>query len=301
MRGCYGSPVERCADRPPKSQAAAPVRDLAARRGRPYTSPMPSDSDAVSAGRHLVAVALDGLGLEPRDAFATLHELGIAGVQWPATRSGLRPRDLDASGRRDLQSTLRRHELSLSGVDLWIPSEHFGDPGRVDRAVAAVEESVRFAAEFGRCPVSLRLPGSGPEGAARDESVFAAIGVIAERHGVPIADHAVPIVKRESIAMGLDPVAWLAAGHDPAAVAIEHAGEIASARLADLDRGGLRVPVGDAIEGRVDLLRYRVALEVAGVRRLVVIDPRQWADPIAGVRRSAAAWSDAARPAGWSA
>lgn len=261
---------------------------------------MPPDSDAVTAGRHLVAVALEGLGLEPRDAFATLRELGVAGVQWPATRSGLRPKDLDASGRRDLQSTLRRHELAMSGVDLWIPPEHFGDPSRVDRAVAAVEESIRFAAEFGRCPISLRLPAVAAEGEASHESVFEAIGAIAERHGVPIADHAVPAAKRESIAMGLDPVAWLAAGHDPAAVAIEHAGAVAAARLADLDRGGLRAPVGDPIEGRVDVVRYRVGLEVAGYRRLVVIDPRQWSDPIAGVRRSAAAWTEAGRPAGWS-
>ena len=259
------------------------------------------ESDAASAGRHLVAVAFEGLGLEPREAFATLRELGISGVQWPAMRAGLRPRDLDASGRRDLQSTLRRHELSMSGVDLWIPPEHFGDAGRVDRVVSAVEESVRFAAQFGRCPVSLRLPGAPAEGEAGHESVFASLAAIAERHGVAIADHAVPVTKRDSIAMGVDPVAWLAAGHDPAAIAIEHAGAIAAARLADLDRGGLRSPVGDPSQGRLDVVRYRVGLEVAGVRALVVIDHRQWSDPIAGVRRSAEAWTEAGRPAGWSA
>lgn len=280
--------------------AAARLDPRGAFDRRPYTLEMPPDSDAVTAGRHLVAVALEGLGLEPREAFAALRELGIAGVQWPAMRGGLRPRELDASGRRDLQSTLRRHELSMSGVDLWIPPEHFGDPSRVDRAVAAVEESIRFAAEFGRCPVSLRLPAAPGDAEASQETAFAAIGAIAERHGVAIADHAVPIAKREGIAIGLDPVAWLAAGHDPAAIAIEHGGAIAAARLADLDRGGLRTPVGDAIEGRLDVVRYRVGLEVAGVRRLVVIDPRQWSDPIAGVRRSAAAWTEAGRPAGWS-
>ena len=137
------------------------------------------ESDAASAGRHLVAVAFEGLGLEPREAFATLRELGISGVQWPAMRAGLRPRDLDASGRRDLQSTLRRHELSMSGVDLWIPPEHFGDAGRVDRVVSAVEESVRFAAQFGRCPVSLRLPGAPADGEAGHESVFASLAAIA--------------------------------------------------------------------------------------------------------------------------
>jgi sugar phosphate isomerase/epimerase len=252
--------------------------------------------------RHLVAVALDGLGLEPREALAALREAGVSAVQWPAMRSGLRPRDLDASARRDLISTLRRSELAMSGVDLWIPPEHFGDATRVDRAVAAVEESVRFAAEFGRCPVSMRLPraASPNEGDGGLGSALAALAGIADRHGVPLADHAVPVVASESWSIGLDPVALLAAGIDPAAAAMEHAGRLAAARLADLDRGGLRAPVGDPIEGRLDVVRYRIGLEVAGFGGLVVIDPRQWADPLAGVLRSARAWAEAGRPAGWS-
>lgn len=269
---------------------------------RTYTPAMSPGSAEQSVERHLVAVALDGLALEPREALVALRASGVSAVQWPATRGGIRPRDLDASARRDLQSTLRRHELAMSGVDLWIPAEHFDDPTRVDRAVAAVEESVRFAAEFGRCPVSIRLPGTATSGAGEQglESAISAIGAIAERHGVLLADHAVPTTRRESIRVGIDPVACLAAGTDPAAVAIEHAGDVAAARLADLDRAGLRSPVGDPAEGRLDLLRYRVGLEVAGLRGLVVIDPRQWSDPLAGVRRSAAAWTEAGRPAGWS-
>lgn len=249
-----------------------------------------------------MAVALDGLGLEPREAFVALRAAGVSAVQWPAMAAGLRPRDLDASARRDLQSTLRRHELSMSGVDLWIPAEHFVERSRVDRAVAAVEEAVRFAAEFGRCPVSVRLPGPSAreDGEQGLESAISAIAAIADRHGVGLADHAVPSTPRESVRIGIDPVACLAAGSDPAAVAIEHSGEVAAARLADLDRGGLRSPAGDPREGRLDLLRYRVGLEVAGFRGLVAIDPRQWSDPLAGVRRSAIAWTEAGRPAGWS-
>lgn len=263
---------------------------------------MPPASSGHPAERHLVAVALDGLGLEPREAFAVLREIGVSAVQWPAMRSGLRPRDLDASARRDLLSTLRRHELAMSGVDLWIPPEHFGEADRVDRAVAAVEEAIRFAAEFGRCAVSMRLP----RVVATDAddggigSALAAIAGIAERHGVPLADHAVPLAASERSSIGLDPVALLAAGIDPAAAAMEHAGRVAAARLADLDRGGLRAPVGDPIDGRLDVVRYRVGLEVAGFGGLVAIDPRQWADPLAGVRRSAHAWTEAGRPAGWS-
>jgi sugar phosphate isomerase/epimerase len=259
-------------------------------------------SNDSSSERHLVAVALDGLGLEPREAFAVLRDAGVSAVQWPAMRPGLRPRDLDASARRDLVSTLRRHELAMNGVDLWIPPEHFGEADRVDRAVAAVEESVRFAAEFGRCAVSMRLPraaATSPDDGGLG-SVLAAVAGIAERHGVRLADHAVPVVSSESWSIGLDPVALLAAGIDPAAAAMEHAGRIAAARLADLDRGGLRAPVGDPIDGRLDVVRYRIGLEVAGFGGLVAIDPRQWADPLAGVRRAAGAWTDAGRPAGWS-
>jgi hypothetical protein len=46
-------------------------------------------------------------------------------------------------------------------------------------------------------------------------------------------------------------------------------------------------------ESRLDVLSYRVAVDVAGYRGLPVVDCRQWNDPRAGVLGSVAAWQRA--------
>lgn len=271
-----------------------------------------------------LATAIEPLGLSAREAFAHLRRIGVRGVQWPAAAAGLRPRELDRGARRDLQAALRRLELELSGVDLPIPPEHFGQADRVDRAVAAAEEAIRFAAEFARVPVSMRLPTrSGREETAsapettdsrrespkdRDpsrspshgetETAIAAVLAVADRHGVRLADETVPlstsIPDRELVGLGLDPVALLAAGVDPAAAALERGRDVAAARLGDLDAAGIRVPPGSG--GRLDVVRFRVALEIAGFEGFVVVDPRQWRDPLGGVATSVEVWREAGSP-----
>jgi len=239
-----------------------------------------------------LAASFDSLGLPPREALEALSSRGVRGVQWSATMPGVRPRELDASARRDLRASLRRLELELVGVDLFIPPEHFRDATRVDRAIAAVEEAVRFAADFARVAVSLRLPREAPE-------VVAPLLAIAERAGVRLADHELPLGAAGDSAMlgvGLDPVALLAAGLDPAAAMLEQGAKVAVARLADLGRDGVRIAPRGGGDGRLDLRRYRVAIEVAGRRPAVVIDPRQWRDPLGGIVETVAAWEDAGRP-----
>jgi len=253
-----------------------------------------------------LAAAIEPLGPVVREAFATLRAAGVRGVQWPAAAAGLRPRDLDRGARRDLRAVLRRFELELAGLDLPIPPEHFADPARVDRAVAATEEAVRFASEFARVPVCMRLPVPGASGAggadeaASDgaEAAIAAVLAAADRHGVRLADETVPLAvgtpHGEVVGLGLDPVALLAAGVDPAGAALEHASAIVSARLSDLDAAGVRVPPGRG--GRLDVVRYRVALEIGGVGGFVVVDPRQWSDPRGGIVASVEAWREAGSP-----
>lgn len=240
-----------------------------------------------------LAASFDSLGLPPREALEAIAARSVRGVQWSATMPGVRPRELDASARRDLRASLRRLGLVLVGIDLFIPPEHFRDATRVDRAVAAVEEAVRFAADFARVPVSLRLPREAPE-------AVAPLVAIAERAGVCLADHELPLGAAGDSAMlgvGLDPVALLAAGLDPAAAMLEQGAKVAVARLADLGRDGVRLaPRSSGGDGRLDLRRYRVAIEVAGKRPAVVIDPRQWRDPLDGIVETVAAWQAASVP-----
>jgi sugar phosphate isomerase/epimerase len=236
-------------------------------------------------------------GRSVREALDDLRGLGFAGVQWSATLPEVRPRDLGASARRDLKALLRRVDLRVAGIDLWIPPEHFADASRVDRAVAATLEAIGLAGDLGRCPLSLRLPAPREAGDAVG-GVLDALLAAADRSGVAIADHADPVCADPRCGVGIDPVAEFAAGRDPVATVFERAGRIVAARLCDLTRSGLRAAVGEGGgEGRLDTMRYRVALEIAGFHGMVVVDARQWSEVAAGLRRSIEVWREAGRPA----
>jgi sugar phosphate isomerase/epimerase len=217
--------------------------------------------------------------------------LGFSSVQLSATQSGLRPRDLDQSARRDLLATLRRLELELAGVDLWIPPAHFLEAVHIDRAVGAMLSAIEFAADLGRVPVSVALPHE------INDEILEAISEAAHRHGAPIADHAIPTADSqrpqadsELLSVGIDPASWLAAGLDPSEGVVRAGDALQSARLCDLSSTGLRAPVGES-DGRLDVHAYRASLSVAGYRRPIVVDARQWADPWRGVERTAEMWN----------
>ena len=63
----------------------------------------------------------EGVAMEPRAAIEWAAGLGYRAVQLDGAAAGVRARDLDRSGRRDLAALLRRLQLGFSGLDLWIP------------------------------------------------------------------------------------------------------------------------------------------------------------------------------------
>lgn len=271
--------------------------------------------------------ALDG---EIEADLERLSRLGYLHVQLSATRPGLRPRDLDGAERRAFRGTLRRREMNVSGLDLWIPAAHFADPAHVDRAVDAVRDAIEFAAEFGRVPISLSLPAPA-EGTGLPESVRAILAH-ADHHGVELVDHTAPVrassptavvgelidalarpaestaptaspsdaAERARIRVGIDPAALLARGEDPAAVVLSLGSRIGAARACDLTISGMRAPIADfrcgaaAQDAQLDVLEFVVALSVAGFAGPVVVDARQWPDPWGGFEQSRAVWLRAA-------
>lgn len=222
-----------------------------------------------------------------RATFERVGALGYRGVQLDGAQPGLRARELDRSARRDLLATLRRRELRVTGIDLWIPAAHFTDIAGADRAVDRTLEAIGLAADLGRAPISLVLPG------AEDDDAGGAVAMIraaAEREGVALVDHAVPPALATTI--GIDPPAWLAAGEDPCAALARHASRVGVARLVDLLSTGMRGPAGDPRDGRLDLVAFRAAVSLAPENAVVVVDARQWTDPWAGVEASAERWVD---------
>ncbi|MFO0782691.1 MAG: sugar phosphate isomerase/epimerase [Phycisphaerales bacterium] len=250
-----------------------------------------------------VAVTLAPLG-DPQQALAWLSQLGVRGVQLSLQQPGLRPRDLGASARRDLAAALRRHELVCAGVDALIPADHWCDGATVDRAVEALRECCQLAEALGRVPVTVQFPGADPDPTReeRRSGALHAVAAAASTHGVLLADlacsssGAVANLPRPPVGWCADPAAMLASGKPVPAAVAGLAGHLYSARIVDLLRTGMRGPLGTA-EGQLDVLSYRMALEMAGLQGLPVVDARQWADPESGVQRTVAAWR-ATVPAG---
>lgn len=220
---------------------------------------------------------------------------GFRSVTLDAATPGFRPRELDRSGRRDLAALLRRLELGLMGVDLWIPPTHFGDPEHAERAVEATLAAIDLTADLaglneGQRVLSLSLP--------RDrEQASAAIGTIAghaDSRSVEIADHTWPPVESgaaESVRVGLDPAVLLLAGDNPAKAAARTGDRLAVARLSDASDIGRVAPGGR--DGRLNDLAYVIALETAKYHRPVVLDARGLAAPGDASLKCLAWWSGA--------
>ena len=208
--------------------------------------------------------------------------MGFRFVQLSASQPGFRPRELDQSSRRDLLASLRRSELTISGLDLWIPVADYSDSARVDRAIESTLSAIRLAADLGRLALSLVLPD--------DAKVVSAIAARASHDGIELADHRAPAGNYDGVGAGIDPAAWLAQNLDPAAAVASNSKRLVSARLCDLLTSGLRGPIGDRQEGRLDVPGYRVALDVAGYLRPVVVDARQWRDVGQGLRQTRLEW-----------
>ncbi|HYE62225.1 MAG TPA: hypothetical protein VD997_09530 [Phycisphaerales bacterium] len=197
--------------------------------------------------------------------------LGYRAVQLDAALPGIRPRELDRSGRRDLASLLRRSQLEFSGLDLWIPAAHFLDPAQQDRAVSAVVGALELTAELARLTsgtplVSIALP----EKTA--PTLLDSLRSAAELHGSTLADHSWPSRGGEGpLAIGIDPAELLAARLDPAAEVPRLPVTPAAARLSDYANAG-RVAPG---RGQLDVLAYQIALSTKGYRGFAVVDLRR--------------------------
>ncbi len=237
-----------------------------------------------------LAPTLQPLGNDPREGLQRIAKAGFRCVQLSATQRGLRPGDLDRTARRDLNAALRRAELLCSGLDCFIPTEHFLASETVDRAVHAVVSAIALAEDLGRIPVCMNLPTEEDLKRAAGHVVVEAIAAAGDRCGIQVADHTIPVSIRDGIGIGIDPAAYIAVGEAPDEAIMKHANSVVSCRLNDLLTTGLRGPIGLRAEGRLDVLRYKIALSVAGYQRPIVIDARQWLNPWEGVERTKSMW-----------
>lgn len=248
----------------------------------------PSVRPMLAGGRRLTTV-LDRLA-----------SAGFWAVQLDATVNGLRPRDLDERGRRDLAAVMGRRGLRLAGLDCFIPPQHFTEPTHQDRAITAATAAVRLAADLGRVPLSIAVPVE-----AVDASVKEALVECAEGHGVRLAIHAeeqvealgawLAAVDLPVLGAGIDPAGLIEAGEDPAAVVGQLARRVAVARLTDVRAAGARRVRCALGEGLLDVSGYRVAVDLAGGRSgPVVLDVVGLDQPEQALVVGRSAWDGAA-------
>ncbi len=227
------------------------------------------------------SVTLSALGPDLHEGLRAAAAFGCRGVQISAGQPGSRPSDLSDSGRRDLLAAARRHELKITGDDAWVRTEDLLDKERVDSALSATMSAMQMAADLGCIPISLKLP---REEEARE--IVHAIMTTAERIGVAVLDHGVPVFAGEPpLGVGIDAPSWLASGKD-VMPGIQEAGErLGAVRLADLSAEGMRTAIGGN-SSRLDVAAVMMTARVVGFQGMWLIDARMWNDVIGGVRQS---------------
>lgn len=228
------------------------------------------------------------------------RESGYRSVQLDAKVADMRPRDLERSARREIASLLRRAQVMLSGIDLWIPPEHFAEGAKVERAVEAVVDAIGFAGELGGLGA-----GGGAEwplavcvslGPAPLQGVVQRLAEAAAGQRVVVADHywgvesageaagggsgkGVGVVEvggqaRGAVGVGAGGGGMLA-GIDPSVMAA--AGVSGARLLAAIASAGIAGRIGSArvaepVARGFDSAGYEAALGVAGYRGALVVD-----------------------------
>ena len=242
-----------------------------------------------------LALSAAGLppGADPRGAITRTSGLGLRAIALDATDPAIRPRNLSRSARRDLSATLRRSELDLAGIDLFLPPEHLTDPTHSQRAIDAISQACELSSELAalvggrsRNLISITLPES------LDAGTREHLSSIAQRWGTMIADHMPADLNADSGALlnlGLDPATDLIAGVDP----ITRAHGVSVLRLSDCNQLG-RCPVG-AQGSRLKLDEYAAACMI-GDHAWVTLDVRGLHHPIDAARDAIDAWDAVSNP-----
>lgn len=223
-------------------------------------------------------------GADARSALAWACASGVQAVQIDATMPGLRPRELDASARRDIRALARRLGVSVSGVDLFIPPTHFIDAAHLDRAMNAARAALELARDLAEHSTSAVVATELPEKCSDD--TIAELRTATQRVGATLADCAWPprngrVNDADAIRIGIDPAAIIARGEDVANQVAKLTAVPAHARLSDLGASG-RVEAG---KGQLDMTTYCVTLSTRGFSAPLVIDLRGLRDQAAVLSR----------------
>lgn len=218
---------------------------------------------------------------------------GIVGVHLSAALKGIRPRELDNSGRKDLRALMVRKGMIISGVDLLIPDEDWTDNAKVDRALGAVNAAHDLAGDMGRVPLVINLPVGEVADEIKEELV-----ALADGRSVPlvvqIGEQAADLlawvkqVDHPMVGVAIDPARQLQMKKNVVATVSEFGDDLMVARADDVGSDGMRCTLGN---GRLDVLAYQVSLSQCSKLKSVVMELRELSDPIKSMHDGHAAWN----------
>jgi sugar phosphate isomerase/epimerase len=244
-----------------------------------------------------------------RDVLAVAPACGIRAITLDGTAQGMRARQLDGSARRDIAAHIRRHAMNFTGIDMWIPPEHFISPALQQRAMDAINDAADLAENLAKLThpstsarstyapplINLVLPTVASASISKAElseastddlyhAMVMGLKEISNRRRVVFADHsALAMVNtqirsdtqsRESsdIKFGIDPAAMMLAGGDVTQALSANGHAIVAARLSDATTASRILP-GDP-GSRLDVATFKALLAAVTDTRAVTIDLR---------------------------
>jgi sugar phosphate isomerase/epimerase len=138
-----------------------------------------------------LAVLAAVFGAEPREAIRAARAAGFAGLQLDWRSEQLDVTTLSSSGRRELRTLLRSHDLGLVGLRIDLGGKGLGPGADVDAVLSRLDTVLQAAVGLGAPLVCLDV-GPLPSAANKNpdpnvDRALGDLGILADRYSVAVA------------------------------------------------------------------------------------------------------------------
>ena len=253
--------------------------------------------------RFHLGIVLETTGQPVRSALAAVSRLGVRGVQIDAI-GDLNPDQLTQTGRRELKTLLRSHNLELAALNCPL-RRGLDNPEQLQPRLEHLHKVMQLAVDLGPRTVVMPMPAvptdlASPRALTLRESLLD-LATFGDRIGVHVAlepgldpgekirDY-LATFDVGSLSITFDPANFLLNGFDPlsSVTALHHRVVYSHARdgrVASISGVGQEVPIG---AGNIDWMLYFATLESIDYRGYLVVErepgPTRFADVANGVK-----------------
>lgn len=222
--------------------------------------------------RSQAGIGIHDLHLPTRTALKRAADLEFGVVEIGTARGDTTPRQLSASGRRELARLVASHGMSIAALDVDVPNGLLAHGNEIDQRISEARATLELARDM---RVSTVVARAGPAGSADAlVELLHELGQHADRTGTVLAIqagdvpadallHTIRQLNCPALRVCVDPAALIMAGCDPTQVIGEFTDTIGMSHLRDATAGmsGHETALGT---GQVDLTAIAAALDAAG-------------------------------------